>query len=81
MKEGKPIWAESLLTPREWKENSKKYSTYSLDEPPAFFKGEFQWRYRMGGGFSEEEIRITNALIDEVLKKSRNDKSKRPTDR
>jgi hypothetical protein len=75
MKEGKPIWVESLLTPQEWKYYKNKYSTYSSDKPPELFEGDFYWRRGMGEGFTTEEIRITNARIDAVLEKFRLKKS------
>lgn len=34
IKEGPPIWVESVLTLQEWKENVKKYTTCILPEPP-----------------------------------------------
>jgi len=47
IKEGPPIWVESLMTREEWKERYKKYSTSSEPEPPQwdkeFYKGG-KWR-------------------------------------
>jgi hypothetical protein len=73
MKQGEPIWVESLLTPQEWKELKNKYSTYSTDKPTPFFAGEFYWRWRMGEYLKEEEEKLINQRIDAVLKKVKNE--------
>lgn len=47
IKEGPPIWVESLMTREEWKERVKKYPTSIVPEPPAYnaehYKGG-KWR-------------------------------------
>lgn len=47
IKEGPPIWVESLMTKEEWKICAKKYSTYNSSEPfqynPEYYKGG-KWR-------------------------------------
>jgi len=46
MKEGKPIWVESLLTDKEYAEMAKKYpSTYTKGPKKVQeFECEFKWR-------------------------------------
>ena len=47
IKEGPPIWVESLMTREEWKERCKKYPTSTIPEPvqydPEYHKGG-KWR-------------------------------------
>lgn len=68
MKEGKPIWVESLLTKQEWKECKRKYpSSYNLPEPPPEFECDFKWRKNMGGYLTPEQIENINTGIDKLM--------------
>jgi len=49
IKEGPPIWVESLMTREEWKERYKKYPTSSVPEPPQYIK-----EYYKGGKWRNE---------------------------
>ena len=67
LQEGKRIWSESLLSPEEWKKVRETYpQTCHLKEPPVFFKSEYEWRWRMGGGLTEQEITIINIRLDKL---------------
>jgi len=58
MEQGKPMYVESLLTPQELKECAQKYSTYNLGgtKLAPLPTTEQKWRYKMGEGFTREEI-------------------------
>jgi hypothetical protein len=67
--EGKKIWVESLLTPTEWKEQSKIHpSVYNTDIPYAPFECEFRWRQGMGAPLTAQEIKIINLRLDYIKK-------------
>ncbi len=68
---GEKIWCESLLTPQEWREQSKIYSTYCTSQPPTPFHSEYRWRQGMGAPLSASEIEIINTRLNEVLLKVR----------
>ena len=71
MKEGKPIWVESLMTTEEWKQMSKKYhATYNSKEPTKEFDCDFKWRKGMGDKVSTQEIAKQNAWVDDMLRKA-----------
>ena len=72
MKQGDPIWVESLLTREEWKECKQKYpSSYNLPEPPAEFECEFKWRKGMGSTLSPDKIRRINERIDTMMREAK----------
>jgi hypothetical protein len=50
IKEGPPIWVESLMNVQEWKERVKKYPTSTLPEPPSYDK-----EYYKGGKWRNEK--------------------------
>jgi hypothetical protein len=80
IKEGPEIWVETVLTAGEWKDNLKKYpNTCNVKEPRQFFKSDYEWRWRMGGKLTSDEIRLINKRFDEWLKTVRNDKSSKAT--
>lgn len=60
-----PIWAESLLSLEEWKEQAQKYpQSYSTKEPPTMFECDFKWRYGMGERLSAKEIETISKKLD-----------------
>ena len=71
MKEGKPIWVESLLTDEEYRQCAKKYPTTYSNGPNKVpeFECEFKWRHRMGGYCTPEEVALSNKRWEEILKK------------
>ena len=75
IKEGPPIWVESLLTPAEHAECAKKYTTYVKGSKPVeMFSCEFRWRYRMGRGMTPEELKAFNKRLEglaEMIEKLR----------
>ena len=69
VQEGPRIYNESVMTLQEWKDNCKRYpNTCHVTEPPHFFKSDFEWRWRMGGGLTSDEIKLMTKRIDEKLK-------------
>lgn len=71
IKEGPPIWVESLMTPTEWKERYKKFPSSQAKEPPQYNPTHYKggtWRAGMGRVLSAEEIIRTNKGIDELRK-------------
>lgn len=70
---GPEIYNESCLTPEEWKIQSKKYpGTYQMEKPPMFFKSDYEWRWRMGGNLTKEEVNLINTRIDKLIKEVQN---------
>lgn len=68
IKEGPPIWVESLMTPEEWKQSVIKYpATCHLKNPPMFFKSDMEWRWHMGKGLEQWEINNINNNIDFLM--------------
>jgi len=70
IEEGPPLFMESLLSPREFKENRKRYKTCHLEaqRPLSDFKpGEFKCRWRMGGNLTTEEVVGINKTIDYLI--------------
>lgn len=68
---GDPIWAESILTAAEWKEQSKVYpNVYQKNIPPQMFEGDYKWRHGMGASLTAKEIQLINTRLDAVLKKA-----------
>lgn len=67
IKEGPPIWVESLMTRPEWRERKRKYKTSIIDEPveydASYHKGG-KWRQGMGYSLSLEEIRNINSNLE-----------------
>lgn len=73
-KEGKPIWVESTLSDKEYKEAARMYpNTFTNgNTAPAMFDCEFKWRYKMGAQMTPQEITVFNkrlAELAEVLRK------------
>lgn len=70
MKEGEPIWVESLLSDKEYVETAKKYpNTFPKgNKKVAFFECEVKWRWGMGANVSAEEIKRVNSRLDEMRK-------------
>ena len=69
IKEGPPIWVETLLSSEEWKQNTVNYpSTCHLKTAPMFFKSDFEWRYRMGKNLDEKEVLNVNNNIEYLMK-------------
>jgi hypothetical protein len=67
VQEGKAIWNESLMTPQEWKERTKKYpGTSSKSNPPEIFDCDFKWRHNMGGSLTTQEIKVISQRIDNL---------------
>lgn len=64
MKEGKPIWVESLMTLSEWKARYKMLSTSIEPLPPEEFDCDFKWRKGMGQPLSLIEMKRIEAFID-----------------
>jgi len=66
--EGPPIWVESLMSHEEYREYCKKYPT--VCNPPMYKIGDLnkhdKWRYKMGSGFTADEIKMINKRIDEL---------------
>lgn len=50
LKEGPPIWVESLLSREEWIERVRKYPTSHIPEPPAYDE-----KYYKGGKWRSEK--------------------------
>ena len=72
MQEGKPIWVESLMTDAEYKETAKKFpSLFRRDTKYPMFECEVKWRYRMGEGFTSDEIKIINNRLDDIKRKAK----------
>lgn len=72
MKEGKPIWVQSLLSDEEYRECARKYpEVFGNDnKAPAMFDCDFKWRYGMGDPLSPQEIKIINDRLAFVLKRA-----------
>jgi hypothetical protein len=69
IEEGPPIWVESVLSNEDWKDTYKKYpNTHNLKEKPAFFKSDYEWRYRMGAGIPQDQIDLITKRFDTMLK-------------
>jgi hypothetical protein len=66
MKEGEKIYVESVMTDEEYAETGKKFK-HSTKKPP-YFKSEFDWRWRMGGGLTPFEIKLIGERLDILLK-------------
>lgn len=69
IKEGPPIWVESLMTAAEWRERHKKFPTSPEKEPPQFNPKHYEggrWRAGMGSTLSKEQIEKINKGIDEI---------------
>lgn len=74
IQEGPAIYVESLMTAKEVKERCKLYGSSTKSELRSlaeFEVGEMKWRYRMGESVTEEEIKIINARIEEVMRKAK----------
>ena len=77
-KEGKPIWVESTLSDKEYKECARLYpNTYTNGTTaPAMFDCEFKWRYRMGSSMTPQELDIFNKRLTglaDALRKAKED--------
>lgn len=68
MKEGDPIYVESLLNTEEYMKCAGKYNTYRTRKT-VFFTSEFMWRYRMGESLPEDKILLMNKRFSELLQK------------
>lgn len=68
IKEGPPIWVESLMTAEEIEECRKKYSTYSDKFKMVDFDTHERWRYGMGRGLSATEIKNVNTNLEKLRK-------------
>lgn len=74
IKEGAPIWVESLLSSEEWVASRKQHpNTHHLKDKPTFFKSEYEWRWRMGAGIPEDERNLINKRLDDMRKKVKNE--------
>jgi hypothetical protein len=64
LEEGPPIYIESLLSPLEYMENSRRYKTYRSNRPlhnlSDYDPSLFRWRWRMGLSLLPEEIANIN---------------------
>lgn len=71
IEEGPPIWVESCLSPKEYKEAAKRYpNTFKKGDTapaydPSFYKGG-RWRYRMGDGYSPEELVVMHKETEKL---------------
>jgi hypothetical protein len=70
IKEGFPIWVESLMNAEEWRERHRKYPTtstikQSISYNPEYHKGG-KWRAGMGKTLTSSEIDFTNKTIDKL---------------
>lgn len=68
--EGEKIYVESLMSDKEYRETAQKFpQLFRRNTPYPFFECETKWRYRMGGSFNEDEIKVINSRLNELLKK------------
>jgi DNA polymerase III alpha subunit (gram-positive type) len=68
---GDPIWVESIMSDKDYKEMSHKFpNTYKSGNKTAMFECDFKWRYGMGYSLSDEEIKIITNRFDFILKKA-----------
>lgn len=72
-KVGEPIWVESLLNDSDYAECAKRYpNTYVKGSKKVqFFKSDYEWRWRMGGNVTAEEIKKNNKWYDMLLKEAK----------
>lgn len=73
---GYPIYIESLLGDKEYRECAALYLTYRRGAPPQFFESEFKWRWRMGDTLNGYEIVVINKNLNLLLQKLRDASSK-----
>ena len=70
IKEGPPIWVESLMTAEEHKECHRKYPSTVVTKEPVPYDASYhkggKWRDGMGKGFTPDEIRSFNRGIDKL---------------
>lgn len=69
MEEGKPIWIESLLTPKEYGEMAKLYpkSYTSGKKPVQEFECDFKWRKDMGAVMAVDRREKMNNNLDYIM--------------
>lgn len=66
IKEGPPIWVESLMTDEEIEQCRKKYNTYTDKFKMVSFDKHERWRYGMGRGLSSTEIKNVNTNLEKL---------------
>jgi len=73
LKLGPPIYVESLMNLSEYREMSRKYSTYCTHSPrdlSKFDEHEFKWRYGMGKVVPIAERNIIRLRLLDILNKA-----------
>ena len=72
IKEGPPIWVESIMNPAEYKESHKKFPSTTLTSMAPPYEENYhsggKWRAGMGGNLYPHEIRNINGNIDYLIK-------------
>lgn len=68
---GSPIWVETIATPEEYKEAAKKFPSMFTNGSkaqqfnPNYHEGG-KWRYNMGAGLTELEIKTFNSNLEKL---------------
>jgi len=66
LKLGPRIWNESLLSTGDYTIQSRVYNnSYISSKPPEFFKSDYEWRWRMGGRLTTDEIKLISKRMDD----------------